>query len=597
MAFDLASARPVYIDDNTPAAQQARDRARLDLLQGEQRQYGDPQSQAALDTEIAETQSKLLKRGFDLGSARPVYQEPVPAAPTAQKAKPRVTPVESPTSFGNLVGAAVEPLATILSGAVAQPIAGISGLGAGALGALGVTGMNAAAQVEKVQNALTYKPRTQGGKNAMEVIGYLPEKLVELSKAAGQKTVDVTGSPGLATQVETALQFAPAALGVKALKGSAPVTTARTLEPAVQELASRGIRLTPGELLGGGWSRAEQALSSFPVVGSFVKEARNRSLRDFATATVNDAMAPIGATAPKGMTGHDAVAWARNKLSEAYSETLSQAVGRLDAPTTGTPGVPALPGAGVAPSLRADVNGVLNIAKSSKMPRQYVNELNGIVRQEVFDQFAPGGVVSGETIKAMQSNLGSIANTKRRSENFFVRKQAEALDEVRASIKRMMERENPGLAEQLSNIDTAYGKFKIVQKAASSAAADKGVFTPAQFMSAVRAKDFTKDKRATSEGTARSQALAEAGKDVLSPTLNDSGTPTRLLVADLLLGGGGHFFAGPGGAAAALALPAAYSPFGVAAFQKAMTAPRPSGIASKALYGLLNQQEEQNRKR
>lgn len=556
----------------------------------------------------AETQKYIANVASILGvgdaQASPVeaqrdpWEQAAGAAATPKKA-PAVPEGESPTSFGNLVGAALEPMLAMASGAIAQPLAGISGLGAAALGAAGMTGMDGAKQVEKVQNALTYQPRTEGGKNAMKVISYPFEKLSEVAEAAGQKTLDLTGSPGLAAQVETAGKFAPAMLGAKAIKGNMPASTPAALSAPVQELVSRGIRLTPGELLGGGFGRAEQALSSFPVVGGFVKDARNRSLRDFTNATVSDALEPVGVKLPDGLQGHGSVAWARNKLGEMYDETLGQATGRLgpqEATAAGTPGVPALPGAAATPSLQADLNGVLNLARSSKMPRQYVNELDRIVQQEVVDRFQFGGVTSGETVKAMQNNLNGLIKKKINSENFDVRQQAAALTEVKNSLGRMMQRENPDLAGALADIDSAYGKFKIVQKAASAAGSDSGVFTPAQFMSAVRAKDITKDKRAFSEGSARSQSLAEAGKDVLSPTLADSGTPTRLLTAELLGGGLAGHFAGLPGLGAALAIPAAYSAPGVAVLQKLLTSPRPTGSAANVLYGLLNPPENQARR-
>ena len=77
-------------------------------------------------------------------------------------------------------------------------------------------------------------------------------------------------------------------------------------------------------------------------------------------------------------------------------------------------------------------------------------------------------------------------------------------------------------------IDKAYANFKRIQRAAAGVGTEDGVFTPAQLLSAAKAMDRTKDKRAFSEGTALLQDLAAAGKEVMPSKIPDSGTAGRM---------------------------------------------------------------------
>lgn len=113
----------------------------------------------------------------------------------------------------NAQGALAEPAAQILSGMVATPVAGLAGLAQGARNIASDTqGMPAADRIRQVENAMTYQPRTTAGKAVSGVVSYPFEKLAQFGDWSGQKTSDFTGSPAAGTVVNTAIQFAPAAL-------------------------------------------------------------------------------------------------------------------------------------------------------------------------------------------------------------------------------------------------------------------------------------------------------------------------------------------------------------------------------------------------
>lgn len=118
--------------------------------------------------------------------------------PQTQAPKPVDTDVEE---FGlNMLGAAVEPNAALLSGAVATPVSGLAGMLGGILP--GPQGQSAEWQ-RATQNALTWLPQTEGGKTASEAISYPFRKFGEATNWAGEKTADVTGSPAAGAAVKT----------------------------------------------------------------------------------------------------------------------------------------------------------------------------------------------------------------------------------------------------------------------------------------------------------------------------------------------------------------------------------------------------------
>jgi hypothetical protein len=161
-------------------------------------------------------------------------------------------------SIKNMAGAAVEPLLTAATGAIAAPIGTIARLGAAALP--GVSFDQAKQIGESTQNALTYRPQTEGGQQAnadfarvannalSPIVNSAPVQAV----AGGYKQNFVQGqSPFMATLNDvipsaTAQIVAPELAGranslVKALgKSDVPVPT-----PGSIELANRGVGQVP----------------------------------------------------------------------------------------------------------------------------------------------------------------------------------------------------------------------------------------------------------------------------------------------------------------------------------------------------------------
>jgi len=140
----------------------------------------------------------------------PIVEQPqeIPAPEVAQEIaeapapKPELKPEE--TSFMDGLFGVLDAGATIVSGAVAEGAAGISGLGALAVGK---TSEEAEAVINKVRESLTNTPDTKVGKEIMGSAGELLEPVGRFMKDAensvAEQVYQKTGSPALAAIAST----------------------------------------------------------------------------------------------------------------------------------------------------------------------------------------------------------------------------------------------------------------------------------------------------------------------------------------------------------------------------------------------------------
>lgn len=565
---------------------------------GEDNPYNDVELQREIDrAKTPKIKQTLLTEQANRGGPAAWGDKPVRASggpaewgdKPAESPKPAATPAgdtESPTSFKNLAGAAVEPLLSMGTGAAGAVAGGIGGLGAGINKAVGLSDREPGDVTRSIQSGMTYQPRTTGGQNAMKAIGAIPQAIGDFSQEAGGRTTDLLnriGAPpkvsaGVGAAGNAAMQFLPQLLGSRAA-GSAAEAAPKMIpkltpevSPAVKTMVDKGATLTPGQLFGGGWDRAEQAISKWPIVGAPVRGARARSFQDFNEAAQNDVLAPIKEKVPPGMVGQKAVEYVNNKLGDRYDDILEKTTGRLDTNPPNALPAPGQLGQPAPKSLRNDLIQLRQMVDGSSLPKKYKSEFGRIVDDDVIGRFTEnGGLAPGEVLKQIDTNLRVLAQKKGLSDKRDINTVGLAINQARVALKQMIERENPGLAQELKATDTAYAKFKIVQKATVAAGKD-GVFTPAQFERAVKAQDRTKDKRAYSEGDANMQDLAKAAREALGDSIPDSGTASQLFMA-ALAGGGKGLLGIPGGIAGASALAIPYSKTGTGLMQRALTGP------------------------
>jgi hypothetical protein len=341
------------------------------------------------------------------------------------------------------------------------------------------------------------------------------------------------------------------------------------VDPGVRALMAEGVTPTTGQILGGGYKRFEEGLTSIPVIGDFIKSAQNRAVEQLNTAAFNRALRPIGQTLPEGTTGREAVQFVSDRLDDAYENLLPRMTVQAD------------------PVFGAEIGNLRQMVQQGAIDPNAVRAFDRFLDTNVVNKFQGQQAITGQTLKQIQSDLRERINLLSASTDADQRLMGQALQEVQDQFRQLVIRSNPRNAAELRAIDTGYANFKRVQRASGITGAEEGIFSPAQLQSAVRAMDRSKDKSQFATGEALMQDLSETGKTVLGNKLPDSGTPYRSLAALIASGGAGA--AGyPAIAAGMLAGPALYSAPGQRLAAAALTA-RPAGAAAVANQLRANQ--------
>jgi hypothetical protein len=341
----------------------------------------------------------------------------------------------------------------------------------------------------------------------------------------------------------TAMGGGGAAGGQAALRGLARVVRPQTDANALA-LLREGVTPTPGQLLGGGFKRTEEALTSVPIVGDAIKGGQARAVADLNRSAISRALEPIGEALPKGVTGREAIEYAGETLGKRYDALLPKLTTQADG------------------QFISEMASLRNMIGSGSIDPAKAAQFEAILNNQVLSKFQAGAggapTLTGQTVKAIEADLGQLASKFRRSTDPDQQTLGDALLEVQSALRGNVQRSNPQFADELKAINQGYANFKRVQRAASSVAAEDGVFSAAQLQSAVKALDRSKDKAAFARGDALMQDLAEPARAVLGAKVPDSGTALRSLTA-LGAGGAAGGFIGPGAATAVLAAPVMYS--------------------------------------
>ncbi|MCP4342170.1 MAG: hypothetical protein GY799_25640, partial [Desulfobulbaceae bacterium] len=126
------------------------------------------------------------------------------------------------TSISDQIIGGLETAATIASGAIAEPIAGLAGI-AQSINPFAKEGAGAEA-VKDVSSAMTYQPSSKAGKEQLQAVGEALQPVGEAFQSAekflGQSVLDATGSPELAAIAHSIPTAALEALGVKGLRST-----------------------------------------------------------------------------------------------------------------------------------------------------------------------------------------------------------------------------------------------------------------------------------------------------------------------------------------------------------------------------------------
>lgn len=390
---------------------------------------------------------------------------------------------------GNVIGSA--PLA-----ALAPETAGMGLLGKAAVGA-GVGAANGA--FTPVTNAGEMKVSDLVTGNQPQ--NYWDEKLKQIGLGAG------TGA--VVTPLASALGRAVEGFG----------------SAAQRKLADAGVTMTPGQILGGGFARTEDKLTSIPVLGDMIKNAQQRSVQSFNRATYDEVLAPLGQkySGPVGSEGVEAV---QKTIGTAYDDALSKMTFRA-----------------TDPMFQQDITNLAQMANG--LPPAQKQTFMNVLQTQVFGKLGPQGMMDGQTLKGAQAELSRIARGYTGDASFDNRQLGAAIGEIKNAIDSSLPRYNAADAVSgLAKANAAWANFVRLRGAAASTGAmnNGGVFTAAQLNSAVRAADKSAGKGATATGNALMQDFATAGQNVLGSKYPDSGTAGRSIVGLLAGAAAGHAF-------------------------------------------------------
>lgn len=198
-------------------------------------------------SEAAEISPRALPEAEEESGGRLASSRFVPL----EEARPRFVPLEEESgppsampsgrtlALNNPVTAIGETAANLGTQMVALPVAGIAGLATEAGRAMGITEKTGADVVQSVGETLTYQPRGELGKQLTSLVMIPFEKLAEVGKAAGNKVLEVTGNPELATAVDSLIQVSPMLIG-PGLKGAKAVKE-RVEAPKPETPEARGV--------------------------------------------------------------------------------------------------------------------------------------------------------------------------------------------------------------------------------------------------------------------------------------------------------------------------------------------------------------------
>ncbi len=439
--------------------------------------------------------------------------------PSKQQATQELTLGErAATSINNLLGGAVEAVAPYARGFVqgaADPVVGTAQLGANLIGKGEGINRAIAENEAKAQQLGTSRLGRFAGAIAS------PANLAIASRISGMPSVmqsaGIGGVSGLMQPVADAKDYAAEKLtqgltglaaggiGGALIKGATGLMSPQ-LSQHQRLLADEGITLTPGQLAGGSAGRFEEKLTSTPFLGGAITEARGKGIEQFNKAALNRALAPLGQKTDK--IGREGFKEVKQAIGQAYDDVLSQVNVTVDR------------------NFMDDMANLRSMAQN--LPEAQANQFDNLLDNLVLSRFTPAGKMSGETMKKVESELGRKASNYMRDASADVRDMGAALKEAQNVLRQQVMRNNPSKAEELQRINEAFANYARLRRASSAVGAEEGVFSPAQLLSAVKAEDKTVGKAGFSQGKAKLQDLAEAGKVVLGSKVPNSGTADRL---------------------------------------------------------------------
>lgn len=294
-----------------------------------------------------------------------------------------------------------------------------------------------------------------------------------------------------------------------ALHGAANVITPH-LSAAQRALSDRGISLSPGQALGGVVKGIEDRIAGFPVIGELVKSSQRRGILDFNKAMYSEATKNFGKegadVVAKASVGHKGIEAVGDFLSGKYEAALAKSI--------------------PSPMDDAFMGGLSKL--QGMVPTALEKDFAKTINREILDKITPGGTITPSVAKEIDSFFKAKAAQYTRSSDAAQQELGQAYREVASQVRQLFARNNPTTAPLIRSADDGWATLVQIERAGGYVGAKDGVFTPAQFVRAVKAGAGGTRGREFARGNAKNQEFAEQAKDVLSNEVPDSGTAGRL---------------------------------------------------------------------
>jgi hypothetical protein len=318
------------------------------------------------------------------------------------------------------------------------------------------------------------------------------------------------------------------------------------VNPAVDRLRAAGVPMTVGEALGGGWKKAQDAMTSIMGPGDLIsrryaegREALNRAAFNEAGSVINT---PINAVGQPAIAALDAA------KSQAYRDALD-------------PVSLNLADQGFADDLARAGEIIAKIPEGSPARQEAFDALGHRIKTNV----GPDGQMSGRNFQEAYKGLARAP--RERGQAPYAHEYEQTMQAGKEALANVLERQNPGAFAGFKNANQANRYLSILTDAVNSAKnqLDGGepLFTPAQL--GTSATNNTKNfmgKQAAAQGNRPFNQLINDAQEVMSSKVNNSGTVDRAAVLGALgavgAGGGlGYATEGMGGAAGGALAPLA----------------------------------------
>ncbi len=450
--------------------------------------------------------------GFGAPSAMPPTP---PAAPltTRQRALAAIAGLKPP-DFGPMAQALQTQL-----GLTARAIGNGMANGAGAL----TQGFTRAMGVPDVQpiisNAVnSVTPAPQGAvQNAVQAIGSQVANPVNYAVPGGGVVRSAIGSALAAGMQPAPRGVSPAdvaknmliggATGV-AMRAAGNVLQGAALRPAAQDLVNQGVRLTPGQALGGVTNSLEQKATSVPVLGELIGGARSAAVRDMNTALGNQVLSPIGQKIAPNTPTRELVDQVGSRISAEYDRILPQITFRVD------------------PQLAQDMAPVMQRVQG--MPPDAQNAFMSSWTRNFQSQLTPRGTMPGTAFKDADSAWGLEARNFSQSQDAYQRNLGAAMMDAQTALRNSLQRTNPN-APALGPVNQAWRNYTVLRNAGARVNNPESPIQPGQLQAAVKAGAGAgpAGRGAFASGNANMQGLGDNATAVLGSSVPDSGTPGR----------------------------------------------------------------------